>query len=664
MAALFVLDRSLVVRFGNITYQFNRKLENGKIVQFENQHTGEYKTFTMADFYSKVQAGVLVPILGAQDERMLNEQGKPVERVLDISALPMVVKTALEFRHSLIRYMRKKSIRKGQRSKIAQGILDFFSLQEKKQVRPVFLPAKPPSASVVMSWIRRYEESGQNVASLLSGNTERKRETTIHPQVEKVLTRALDKWYLIRSMPSLQNAYDRLQIELKSLADKSVIPVEQAKVSYATFQRRKDDLDPYMVATRRYGQVAAAHKFRVTMDGTVMTRAMQRYEVDHTPLNWVVVCDRSGIPLGRPTLTVIIDSYSGYLTGMYVSFNGAGLTSVINVLKNAIRPKGDLVVAAGAEYDWIAYGVPDCMLLDNGMEFHSHAFKLIGWDLGIDLEYCKVRTPWMKPKVERFFANLDFLTLSVGRVFKPMANVQNIDPKKDAAITLSELCRGLIMFCCDVNNRRVNSRTLEKPIDRFVQSLEKNPVPHLPVSMAGLDMIAAMSKTTVVAQGGVEFYGLQYAGYPLKEMLDSTNGKFRTLIKWDPDCLGDMYVQHPRSQEWISLQCTRPDYASGLTFNQHKLLKRYTRQDIKASGHVDDFLRSKERLRQIWLEPFARKNKTLDHKAAKSYAGKVTSSLGYNSTDGDVVTPIKLVAKEELIIDMNDVPRFETYCLN
>jgi putative transposase len=403
MAALFVLDRSLVVRFGNITYQFNRKLENGQIIQFENQITGEYKTFALSDFYSKVQAGVLVPLLGIQDDRLLNGNGKPAERVLDVSALPTVVKTALEFRHSLIKYIRKKSIRRGQRSKIAQAILDFFSLQEKKQVPSVFLPAKPPSASVVMSWLRRYEEAGRNIASLLSGNTERKRETTVHPEVEKAMIRVIDKWYLIRGMPSLQNAFDRLQIELKSLAEKSAIPVEQANVSYATFQRRKDDLDPYMVATRRYGQVAAAHKLRITMDGAIMSRAMQRYEVDHTPLNWVVVCDRSGIPLGRPTLTVIIDSYSGYVAGMYVSFNGAGLTSVINVLKNAIRPKDDLVVTAGAEHDWIAYGVPDCMLLDNGMEFHSHAFKLIGWELGIDLEYCKVRTPWLKPKVERFF---------------------------------------------------------------------------------------------------------------------------------------------------------------------------------------------------------------------------------------------------------------------
>ena len=224
MTALFVIDRSLVVRFGNITYQFNRKLDNGKIVQFENQLTGEYKTFSLTDFYSKVQTGVLVPILGVQNECLLSENNKPQERILDLSALPTVVKTALDFRFSLIKYIRKKSIRRGQRSKISQAILDFFSLQEKKNAASVSLDIKPPSASTVMSWMRRFENSGRNAASLLSGNTERKRETRIHPAVENAMMQAINKWYLIRGMPSLQNTFDKLQTELKTMVDrKSVV---------------------------------------------------------------------------------------------------------------------------------------------------------------------------------------------------------------------------------------------------------------------------------------------------------------------------------------------------------------------------------------------------------------------------------------------------------
>lgn len=667
MASLYVLDRNLIVRFGNVTYQFNRKLEDGQVVQFENQVTGEYKTFGLSEFHSKVQTGVLTPILGVQDDRLLNDQGKPGERVLDISALPATVQEELGFRRAMVRYIHKKGIRRGQRSKISQAILELFSSNEKKQSgTTVSFPVKRPSESTVMGWMRRYEESGRNIASLLNGNIQRKRETRVHSEVESAMTWALDKIYLTRNQPSLQSAFDQLQIAIKVLVEKQIVPADQAVVSLATFQRRKDNLDPYMVATRRYGQVAAAHKLRVTMDGTIVTRAMQRYEFDHTPLNWVVICDRTGLPLGRPTLTVVVDSYSGYVVGMYVSFNGPGLTSVIKVLKNAIRPKDDLVLAAGAQYRWIAYGVPDCAILDNGMEFHSHAFKLIAWDLGIDLEYCKVRTPWLKPKVERFFASLDYLTLLEGRIYKPMINVLRIDPKKDAAITLSELCKGLVLYCCDIHGRTPNSRTLELPFDRFAESIEKNPPASLPVSTSSLDMIAAMSKSMVVAQGGVEFFGLNYAGYPLKELIDSAGGKFRSVVKWDPDNMGDMFVQHPRSQEWVNLSCTRPDYACGLTWNQHRFLRDFTRKDLKRSGNVEDLLQSKVRLSQVWMEPLARKNKSLEYEAAKRYAGKVTSNqadFDINTKATQLPSPIRLVAEEDLVFDAAEIPMFETYSL-
>ena len=274
----------------------------------------------------------------------------------------------------------------------------------------------------------------------------------------------------------------------------------------------------------------------------------------------------------------------------------------------------------------------------------------------------------VKPKVERFFATLDYLTLHEGRVYKPDVNVLRIDPKKDAAISLSELCKGLVLFCCDIHGRTPNNRTLELPYDRFAESLERNPPPSLPVSMSSLDMIAAMSKSKTIAHGGVEFFGLNYTGYPLKEMIESAGGKFTNLIKWDPDDMGNMFVQHPRSHEWVSLTCTRPDYASGLTWNQHRLIRSFVRADIKRQGNVDELLRGKERLIQVWNEPLARKNKTLEAESARKYAGKCTSALGFvesNPIDKPNLCnkSVKLIAEEEFTFDTTEIPQFETFHL-
>lgn len=78
MASLYVVDRNLVIRFGKITYQFHRRLENGQILQFENQITGEYKTFGLSEFHNKVQTGGSIPILGVQKIAVyLMMKGKP-----------------------------------------------------------------------------------------------------------------------------------------------------------------------------------------------------------------------------------------------------------------------------------------------------------------------------------------------------------------------------------------------------------------------------------------------------------------------------------------------------------------------------------------------------------------------------------------------------------
>lgn len=663
MAALFALDRSLVIRYGNITYQFNRMLTlaTGQAVQFENQLTGEYKNFDLTAFYRDVQHGILVPVLGDATDFSRTDDGQPIPAVLDLSALSPKPLEELTRRERIVKYIRKLGISRGRRTEITKAIEKHYADRRKKD--PDKPPEKIPSASTVMGWLKLFESSGRNIASLLNGNSHRARKTTVHPLVEEAITWAFDKHYLTRSRHSLQHAYDELQRRLKELVAKKRLTPKEATVSMATFQRRKEELDTVMVTTRRLGSTRDNHDHRVTMAGTTVRRAMQRYEVDHTLLNWVVVCDRTGMPLGRPTITVVVDSYSGYVCGLYISFNGPGITSVLKVIKNCIRPKADLVLAAAAVKPWLAWGVPDCLILDNGLEFHSHAFRLAAWDLSVDLEYCRVRTPWLKPHVERFFANLDFFTLNRGRVRKPENNVLNIDPKLDAAITLSDFCRGMLLYICDIHNQRPNSRTLEIPCNRFSESLLQNPPPFLPATTAGLDLIAAMSKNLTVAQGGVELLGLSYAGYELKELIAAAGGKFKTLCKWDPEDMGEMFVQHPRTSEWLTLQCTRSDYANGLTWNQHRILKSFTRKTLKLDGTVDHLLGAQWRLTDLWMEPIARKNRSLDAEQAKKYAA-LTNSHPFTPMERPVLNPPKkIIAVEELAYEASDIPTFATFSL-
>ena len=126
-------------------------------------------------------------------------------------------------------------------------------------------------------------------------------------------------------------------------------------------------------------------------------------------------------------------------------------------------PKAGLCAGVELEHPWLAEGLGDEWALDNGLEFHSKVFKLISWTLGIDLMYCRVRTPWSKPKVERFFGNLNFLTLTKGRVHQSKANIPRYNPYSDACIYFSDLVRGLLMYVVDEYPFKPNERKLLRP---------------------------------------------------------------------------------------------------------------------------------------------------------------------------------------------------------
>ncbi|MEL4419744.1 integrase, partial [Shewanella algae] len=69
------------------------------------------------------------------------------------------------------------------------------------------------------------------------------------------------------------------------------------------------------------------------------TRILERVEIDHTPLDLFLVDDRTGLPCGRPTLTMCLDHFSKMPLGYHLSFSAPSLGAVIGALRHAVLPK-------------------------------------------------------------------------------------------------------------------------------------------------------------------------------------------------------------------------------------------------------------------------------------------------------------------------------------
>jgi len=577
-----------------------------------------------------------------------------------LADLPMHYQDDLGRKMDYLGWMRRLGIRRGEKDRIAEQI---------PIVANKIKDSSPPAPNTVMTWMRIFELNDLNPAALVSRYLYRTKARLIHPLVEELTYRCLHKHYFTRARNSLENVGSIIRNELKNLVAQGQITEKESKISASTINRRSKEVEPYFAAKARYGDLFARVKYRTPFGENPICRALQRYEIDHTPLNWVVICDRTGLPLGRPTLTIVVDRYSGYIVGLHISFDGPGLSSTLKALKVAIQPKD--IFTDNASYltnPWLGCGIPEEIAVDNGLEFHSQQFRQVAWELQTVLEYCRVRTPWSKAAVERVFRDLDFLHIPSGRVHKPIQNVRYPDPKKDAGIPFSIFCETILKWAIDIHPFHINKHKLSRSFDLFGESLDLIPPPRFLGSLDTLNRIAAMSKMMMVSSGGIELVGLSYSSPELFQMKKEVGDKFKTLVKWDPDDMHMIHVQHPKDPSyWIPVPSRNPNYASQLSWVQHRNIRSFAREHFKEIRGQDQLDKARAELQELWHSCMIKDRKKLDYKKAVQNQGLSSGKIWVpgNEIVADVQhkpAPVTLIIPETKITPL-EIPDFDSFSI-
>lgn len=650
----FSLQTGLALRSGANTYELVRQLE-GDEFQFEETRTRRSKILTKDEIVQGVYSKKFEVVLAVALSGKGNSQDG-VNSIIDLSALTSRERKTLDRRYSYVKALQRAKVSRGQRKKVGAVIAAVsLKLGEEKQ----------PSTSVVMKWARDYQTTGENIIALVDRYRLAPRSKQIPPALEETVWKVLKRSYFTQDRHSAKHAFDQLQIEIGKMVKAGEIAVNDAAISYPTLTRRIKDVDLYHRVATREGSARARMVCRTSFPDGYPEYPLQRVELDHTPLNWVVVCDRTGLPLGRPVLTIMIDAYSGYILGFYLSFHGPGLTSVSGVVRSALQSKSEIVRSANLTNPWLSHGLGDEWVLDNGLEFHSFGFKQMAMVLGVDLMYCRVRTPWLKPHVERFFSTLNTITLVKGKVSKRVANVMNIDPYKDAAITFSDLVNGLLQFFVDVHPFEPNWRKMARPFDLFKEGLERCPPAIYPGSLDDLKLASGMSKILTFGQGGIENLGLPYGSYEFKELANRLGTGIKVLCKWDPDDMSQLFVQDPKTLNWMTAECRWKQYASGLSHNQHRLIRKFAQQELIASGALENLLAAKQRLHDHWMDATTTR-KRADALTAGRYADFTSSRVVEpQPVPMDSLTATEIVPKLQLPLDappeIKEIPDFDSF---
>lgn len=648
----------MTLRDGATTIELVRQLSDDEF-QFEDMQTRRARALTKAQILDGVYRKRYVVVIGDQQKhqgKQTHEDGK----LLDMSSLSERERKLLDKRYEHVRAVLRAGLSRGQRQEIKELVVKMAAKKGEK----------PPSASSVMSWLRKYQQTGSNPLALVDRYRVAPRAKRLSQAMEALLWEVLRKEYFTREKYSARHAYVQLQRAIDIQIKKGSIAVNDPVPSYPTLTRRIKNVDLYHRIAAREGSKRAAMVCRTAFPEGYPSYPLERVEIDHTPLNWVIVCDRTGLPLGRPVLSVMLDAFSGYVLGFYVSFYGAGLTSVCGLVKNVLTPKEGLLKELEIEKPWLSHGIGDEWVVDNGLEFHSNGFKQIAQVLGVDLMYSKVRTPWLKPRVERFFSGLNFLTLAKGRVRRSEPNVLRMDPYKDAAIIFSDFIHGLTKFFVEVHPFTPNWRKMATPFDLFQEGLQRCPPAVYPGSLDELRFTAGMSKSLTFSQGGISLEGLPYGSYGFKDLAKRLGTGYKVNVKWDPDDMGEIYVQDPQTNQWIDAQCRWSEYANGLSYNQHRLIRAHARKALKQPDVQAALVKAQGELHDHWLD-CTRGRKRADSLKAGRYAGLTSSRVlePKQLVDRDSPRDVKSFDAQQLQVpsdaapEREEIPLFESFVM-
>ncbi|MED5509222.1 MAG: transposase family protein [Pseudomonadota bacterium] len=579
----FTLSTGGLIRYDGQIYKITETL-NRQALGITSLNTSQLRYVSEHEILTAYRSG-LIEFLDEDEVDLSNNQQSPLE--IDFTSYTAAEKSRAFKKLAYLEALEEFT----PNLKTAEAKKDFIL-----RVASKIGDEKPPrSWATIKRWQKDYEASGRDLISLIGESRKRGNRTPRFSDSSEKLTEKAINTFLTKEQSNYMNAYKQLRLYAWQYKQKTGLEIPI--LSYDAFRKRIDAIDKYLVAEKRFGKRIADLRFKAYKKGSTATRPLEIVEIDHTPVDLMVVDEESRIPLGRPTLTSLIDKFSRMVVGFYFSFTPPSTLSVIECLRHAILPKTGLKeLYPSLNNDWPAHGIPETIVVDNGKEFFSADFKEIIRSLGMNIVRSPVKNPTYKGAVERHFRSVadDLLKNKPGKTFSNIFEKGEYDPKKHAVISLSSLIEITHLWIVDQINDTPNRSINTTPRRKWDSAISLYPV-RLPKSIEAFNLSLGKITTRKIQHYGIDFESLRYNSDELSLIRRQHTGE--VTIKYDPNDLSRIYVLNPLEPEYLVVPCNDLPYAYK-TLYQHKLIKQFTRKQNQSINH-DNLMRAEQRIAEI-----------------------------------------------------------------
>ncbi len=177
------------------------------------------------------------------------------------------------------------------------------------------------SARTIYTLIRRYKASGGSLLSLAPAQSQGGRGSSRLPEeTERIISSSLTELYLSRQRVKIETVVK----EVRHRCRKAGIKPPASNTIRARIRR----LRPEEVVQKREGREAARRLEAAGGQFPPVSRPLEVVQIDHTPVDLIVVDPFSRQPIGRPYITLGIDVYSRCITGLCLTLEPPSAVSV------------------------------------------------------------------------------------------------------------------------------------------------------------------------------------------------------------------------------------------------------------------------------------------------------------------------------------------------
>lgn len=418
---------------------------------------------------------------------------------------------------------------------------------------------RAPSAKTILRWVKQDETDGP-IGLCDSWGRSGNSTGRLHPEVQSAVTTSLRR-YMTCDRPSIKSVHEHLHGLISSLnceREKSgTDPLPYPSIKVITTAIKK--LDCAVVTAARKGSDVARKNFRPVTSGVIVTRPLERVEIDSSPVDlmtfmtsvglYELLTEEERVEIGldgsksRWTLTLALCCATRCIVGLSLS-RKATSEAALHVLEMIVSDKGQWADNVGSLSPWDMYGIPETIVTDCGNEYRSSSFRNACADLGCILEHAIAGTPEQRGRGERMFRTVGagVCTRLSGRTFSDIATKGDADPAKRTALTIEDLNFCLIRWVVDIyHNTKHGGLGGKTPLETWRKLANEWGV-RPPPDMDTRRLVFGRSFARKVSKKGIVIFGIHYHSEALAKLF-MRDENASVDIRWHPRDIGKVLVQ-------------------------------------------------------------------------------------------------------------------------